>query len=174
MTDAWTQALKEAYASAPTNVIVLPTLELRHALWASPARVVCDKIDLSALLEADAPDGAGTIVTFSACAFQSEPPESSDKPPEIQIRIDNVSREISTLVDQAMGQRSPIEITYRTYIVSDATTHGPHYVLNGLTLRRVSVTSTSVTGTATFGDYINRAFPRVLYTAERFPGLVRS
>lgn len=170
----WSQALKEAYASAPTDVIILPTLELRHALWPAPARVVRDRLDLDALLEAGAPQNAGAVVAFSACAFEAEPPGSSDKPPEINIRIDNVSRELSALVDAAMGQRSPIEITYRIFLAGDAETYGPHYVLYGLTLRRVAVTATSVTGTATFGDYINRAFPRALYTAAQFPGLVRS
>jgi len=174
MEEAWSDAIKEAYASAPVNVIILATLELRHSSWTTPVRVVCDKIDLLGLIEDGAPADENKTVTFSACAFEALTPESSDKLPEIQIRIDNVSREISGHVDSAMGQRAPIEITYREYLNTDAETYGPHYVLNGLTLRRVTCTDMSVTGTATFGDYINRAFPRPLFTAQRFPGLVRS
>lgn len=175
MEEVWTDAIKEAYASALVNVIILATLELNHVSWTEPVRLVCDTLDLTAKTE-DHMEGEilvpGEVVLFNRCAFSVLPPESSDKLPEIQIRIDNVSREISSHVDASMAQRAPIEITYREYLNTDPL-DGPHYVLTGLTLRRVTCTDTSVTGSATFGDFINRAFPREIFTAARFPGLVR-
>lgn len=169
----WSAAIKEAYVNAPHDVVILATLELRHVSWAVPVRVVRDNLDLSAKIEAGAPANAGQVVTFSRCAFEAVPPESSDKLPEITIKIDNVSRDLSGQLDAAMTARAPIDITYREYLSTDAETAGPHYVLNGLTLRRTTCTATSVTGTATFGDYVNRAFPNKVFKASEFKGLLR-
>jgi hypothetical protein len=173
MQDQWSDAIKEAYANAPQDTVILATLELRHSAWTSPVRVVKDTVDLTALIEPGADANPGEVVTFTACAFDALPPESSDKLPEITIKIDNVSRDLSDHLDAAMAVREPVEITYREYLHTDAETNGPHYVLNGLTLRRTTCTATSIKGTATFGDYINRAFPNKMFTAAEFQGLVR-
>jgi len=45
------QALKEAYASAPSDLVIYHTLELRHPSFTSPIRVVRDYADLVATLE---------------------------------------------------------------------------------------------------------------------------
>lgn len=171
--DPWSAAIKEAYSTAPQGVVILATLELRHSSWTAPVRVVRDTLDLDALIEAGAPANAGEVVTFSKCAFEVVPPESSAQMPEITIKIDNVAKVLSDQLEAAMAVRAPIDITYREYLSTDAETAGPHYVLNGLTLRRTTCTPTSVSGTATFGDYINRAYPNKLFKASEFKGLVR-
>ena len=171
MEEQWTDAIKEAYNMAPMGIIIHPTLELRHESWVTPVRIVCDTVDLSAKIEDSGYQG-GTTQTFMACAFEVIPPESSDKLPEITISIDNVSHIISEQIDVAMTVRAPIEITYREYLNTDPLS-GPHYVLNRLTIRRITVNEKNITGTATFGDFINRAFPRQLFNTTEFPGLMR-
>ena len=172
MDDPWDAAIKEAYANAPGEP-VLPTLELRHPSWTSPVRVVRDTLPLNGLLEADAPEDAGTVVSFTACAFEAVPPESTENLPQVQIKIDNVSRVVSGYLVAAMGVRQPVEITYREYLPSDAEAAGPHYCLSGLTLRRATCTMRSVTGTAVFGDFLNRMFPNQFHEADDYAGLVR-
>ena len=47
-------AIKEAYASAPTDTVILHTLELRHPDFVAPIRDVNDHANLTATLEATA------------------------------------------------------------------------------------------------------------------------
>ena len=61
MTDL-TTALKEAYASAPTNVIIYHTLELYHPSFTQAIRVVRDFDPLQATLESTAPRDASHSV----------------------------------------------------------------------------------------------------------------
>jgi len=106
MTDTTlTAALKEAYASAPSNVIIYSTLELYHPTFTSPIRVVRDYNDLVVNLESDAPRNPGdltnattttnTKVTFVAFNFDFTRPEvSSQGIPQVTITLDNVDRAI--------------------------------------------------------------------------------
>ena len=78
---ALSQAIKEAYAAAPSDVVILHTLELRHPAFVDDAgeptaiRVVRDHADLTARLEPGAPLDGGAMVTFIAMAFDlSQPP----------------------------------------------------------------------------------------------------
>jgi hypothetical protein len=175
MTDTTlSQALREAYASAPTAETVLHTLEFRHPSFTTPIRVVRDYQDVVATLEATAPINPGAAVTFTAYAFNFTPPEvSTSGAPEITIVIDNVSSEIVGYIDAAAQTPDLIEVTYRPYLASNLTT--PQAV-PPLTLVITTVTADvfRVQAKATFGDVANRKFPSETYTAERFPGLVTS
>ena len=56
MTDL-TTALREAYASAPTDVVIYHTLELYHPSFTQAIRVVRDFEPLQATLERERPQG---------------------------------------------------------------------------------------------------------------------
>ena len=75
--DTLSQAIKEAYASAPANVIIYHTMELWHPAFTDPIRVVRDYDDLTATLESTAPRNAGESVTFIAFNFDFTKPEVS-------------------------------------------------------------------------------------------------
>ena len=160
------QALKEAYAAAPSDVIIYHTLELNHPAFDQPIYVVNDYDDLLAYLETAAP------VTFLRFAFRLTKPEVSPVGvPQVTVEIDNVSRDILANVQLAMTSTDLITMTYRQYISTDLT--GPQndppmtMVLSG-----ISATVFKVSATASFGDLHNKRFPNQEYTAERFPGLV--
>ena len=68
--------------------------------------------------------------------------------------------------------RAPIDITYREFIVGSELS-GPEFVLNGLTLRRVTSNVFRVAGTASFFDFANMSFPNEVYTQAKFPGINR-
>lgn len=165
------QALAEAYASAPSDEIVYHTLEFRHAAFSTPIRVVRDNADLTARLEASAPEDPGVMVTFIGYAFDLVRPEvSATGAPQCTIEIDNVSREILANIDLAMTSIEPIEVTYREYLGSDL--EGPQNDPT-MTLQIVSITADvfRVRAVAGFPDVANRRFPREEYTLSRFPGL---
>jgi hypothetical protein len=166
------EALAEAYASAPSDEVIYHTLELRHAAFSTPIRVVRDNADLTARLEATAPEDPGEDVTFVGFAFDLVKPElSATGIPQCTIEIDNVSREILANIELAMTSITPVEVTYREYLGSDLL--GPQND-PPMTLQITSITADvfRVKATASFADIGNRRFPREEYTAERFPGLV--
>jgi hypothetical protein len=166
-------ALKEAYASAPSAEVILHTLEFRHPSFTTPIRVVRDQSDFTATLEADAPLNPSTAVSFLAFAFDFTLPEvAKSGTPEIEIRIDNISGELIPYLDAAANSGDLIEVTYRPYLASD--TSGPQMDPPlTLTVRSITADVFGVRARAGFADLANRKFPGEIYDAERFPGLVQ-
>lgn len=167
-------AIKEAYASAPSDEVILFTIEMRHPAFTEPLRVVRDSKNLTARLEADAPVNGGEEVLFIAYPFDIKPPDMDEYgKPELTITIDNVGREILVYIEQAVRQRAVIEVTYRLYLASDLS--GPQ---NNppMTMQAVSISAnpTSITLVASFADLSARAFPKFNYTLEQFPSLLTS
>lgn len=164
-------ALEEAYASAPSSEVVLHTLEIRHPDFTQPIRVVRDHQDLTATLESDAPLNPGEEVTFIRMAFDFVLPEvMKSASPEIEISLDNVSGEVVAYMDAAANSPDLIEVTYRPYLASD--TSGPQ--MNPpmtLIVRSVTVDVFRVKARAGFADIANRKFPNQVYDTERFAGL---
>jgi Domain of unknown function (DUF1833) len=169
---ALSQALKEAYAAAPADTVILHTLEIWHPAFATPIRVVRDMADLQARLEATAPRDGGQMVTFTALAFDLDlPPVDTAPVPEITITLDNVGREISDALDEAAISQDKIEVTYRPYLSTDL--DGPQMDPPvTMTLSDVEADPLRVIGHAAMLDFGNKAFPSITYTASRFPGLV--
>lgn len=160
------EALKEAYASAPSNIVIYHTLELDHSAFVTPIYVVNDFNDLNAQLEDSTP------VTFVRFAFRMVKPEvSPNGVPQVTVEIDNVSREILAHIQLAMQSPDLITMTYRQYISSDLTGPQNDPPLT-MTLTNIKADVFKVTATAGFGDLNNKRFPPNEYTAERFPGLV--
>lgn len=169
---ALSQALAEAYASAPVRDVVYHTLELRHAAFSTPIRIVRDNRDLSARLEASAPQNAGEYVVFVAFAFDLVKPEiSSTGVPQCTIEIDNVSREIIANIELSMTSIEPVQVTYREFLSSDLSRPQNDPPMT-LVLTSISADVFRVRAVASFADVGNRRFPGEDYTAERFPGLV--
>lgn len=173
MTDTTlTAALKEAYASAPSGVIIYHTLELRHPAFSVPIRVVRDYVDLTATLEATAPANPSTSVTFVAFNFNITKPEiSTIGIPQITIELDNVSRDIVANIEAALGTMDLIQATYREFISTDLTAPQNNPPIN-MTLISISVDTFKVRATAGFQDLMNRRFPTTEYDSETFPGLM--
>ena len=176
---ALSEALREAYASAPSNVVILHTLEIRHPDFRDEAgnstaiRVVRDQQDLIARLEASAPINAGQQVRFVAMGFELDlPPVDIAPVPEIAITLDNVTREIVKHLDEASISESPIEVTYRPYLSNDLS--GPQMDPPiTLVITEVEADVQRVTAKARMADIGNKTFPSRLYTATEFPGLAR-
>ena len=167
------EALAEAYATAPAGEVILHTLEFRHPSFTVPLRVVNDQKDFVGTLEATAPIDAGLAVTFVAFAFELIPPEveSTGSIPEITITIDNVSRDILGYMELAANSADLIEVTYRPYLSTDPTEPQMNPPLT-LTIRTVEADIFRITARASFGDFVNKQFPSVLYDATRFPALI--
>ena len=194
-------ALKEAYASAPADVIILDTLEIRHPTFDQPIRVVRnyadqetwltlggasvqavldgltveeqDRVGLVARLEVGAPEDGGVMVPFYAMAFNLElPPVDTMPVPEISVSIDNVGQEISDALDLAVESQDDVQITYRPYLSNDIEGPDMDPPLT-MTLFEADATPLHASGRARMLDIGNKAFPAVYYTALKYPGLAR-
>ena len=177
---SYTEAIQEAYASAPADAVTLDTIELYHPAFIDelgrPAaiRVVLAEEDWLLKLEDGAVLGGGTYVPFLACQFSVTLPEFTEdgSTPSIQLGIANVSREITRHLEQAKQSLIPIKVTYRPYLSSDPS--GPQMVPPiVMEMSEVDVDIFQATGTATIEDIHGRPFPFEKFNTERFPGLRR-
>lgn len=173
------EALKEAYASAPSDALILHTLEFRHPSFVdeggSPTSifVVRDNVDLDATIELDDDLYPGVTVRFIGYAFDFQLPEVSESAaPELTITIDNVNRLIDENLERAILSPSKIEVIYRPYLASDLSAPQMNPPLR-MTIMSVETGDLTVTARAGFGDIANKIFPSLEYTPSEFPGLVR-
>lgn len=167
-------AIQEAYASAPSAEVILPTLELRHPDFPAPVRVVRDHADLTATLEATAPANPGESVTFAKMSFDFVKPEVQQSAlPEVTISLDGASAELIPYLDAAANSVDATEVTYREYLASD--TSGPQMDPPlTLEIQDVHADLTRVTAKAGYANLANRKFPAETYDSNRFPGLAPS
>lgn len=179
MNENISEALKEAYASAPSNVVLLHTLELRHPAFADDSgqptaiRVVRDHVDHICTLEDSASLNAGQAVLFTAMAFDLElPPVDTSPTPEITVTLDNVSTELISYLDKAVETQDMIEMTYRPYLSDDTSVPQMDPPVT-LMITEITVDCYKITATARMMDIGNRSFPSENYTVKNYPGLSR-
>lgn len=164
------QAIREAYASEP-EVIVHHTIEFRHPAFTEPIRVVRDHKSLSARLEEDAPENPGELVEFERFAFELKLPEVSDqRQPEVELQIDNVSREIVANIEAAVVTLQKIEFTYRAYVETnlDQPSNKPPLTL---LVRHIVADAFKVTARIGLPDLTKAAHPRRTYSLAEFGSL---
>ena len=173
------EALKEAYASAPSDVILLHTLELRHPAFMDDGgirtaiRVVRDHVNHRCRLEDTAPLNGGEEVEFLAMAFDLELPSVNTTPlPEITLTLDNVSREIMDYLDVAIEGQDMIEMTYRPYLSDDLSCPQMNPPIT-LVITDITADVMKVTATARMMDIGNKSFPAENYTSKKYAGLTR-
>jgi len=171
-----TDALKEAYATAPDDVILLPTLEWRHSTFKTPEgrpaplRIVRNYQEIRASLESNAPvDPGGTNIQFLPVGFESQPPARiPGQNIELVIVVDNVLPWIGEYVEAATQLQEPVFVRYRQYR-SNALTE-PDYIFE-MTLAVVTTRQNELRATCTLPDYFNRPFPKRFYNHVTAPFL---
>lgn len=155
----------EAFACATKNDPIIETLELSHPTGGDPIYICRNNENLSLKIE----DASAHV--FRAVPFSLKRPNSGQSGlQEMQIQIDNVSRDVQEFVEAAMLTRDPISVKYRVYLASDpdAPKNSPPLTL---TLVDVVITPLHVSGKARFADILNARFPKRPYTRARFPTL---
>lgn len=161
---ALSDALKEAYATAPSNILYLDTLAIAHPL-ADTLYLVKDRVDHFLKLE------TGEVVQFLPTGFRFVLPAAGDNGlQELSIAVDNVDRRPSDFINLVRESAEPVTVTYRPYLSTNP--EGPE--MNPplvLFLTDIVVTSVEITGRATFADILNRSYLSENYTRRRFPGL---
>ena len=170
MSDVWTQAAREAFATA-TGGVILFTLELYHPDWDAPIFVVSGFEDIVVTLEATAPRLAGQQVECIALPFEVVDGKiEAATTPEVTLKIDNVSNEMSEYLEAAAGSRYPVKAIPRTYLESNLSV--PLQVLPfEMTVTNPSANNSSVTCTLTVPDVMQRNAFTESMTSARLPNL---
>lgn len=190
------EAMEEAMASAPTDRIMIDTVEIIHpgfvaqdGVTRTSARLVKDNFPLRAKLEASADIDAGQVVRFEPLMFSMLLPKStSNELPFIDVAIDNVDNVLTYWTDLAARDHRKTTLIYRPYLfypdsdlidgdvrvagVSNALARTPEMDPPvRMTISDITLTRSRVTFKARPLDYINMKFPKELYTKARFPAL---
>lgn len=167
------QAIKEAYASAPSDVVIVDTLELRHPAFTEPIRVVADYAPIQARLEPSALQNPNEVVTFIPFAFSLKRPEVFDKGvPELEFSIDNVSGEIIDQIELAMSVPEKLEITYRAFLSNDLLSGPQNDPPITMTITFIEIDVMTISARASIVDFANKKFPNNEYDERTYPGLI--
>lgn len=166
------QAIKEAYASCPSDTIIYHTLEIKHPDFIddngnpTTIRIVQGFHGIIATLE------TGEKVSFQAMCFDIElPPVDTSAVPEISIEFDNVSQEIIKHLDNAASSQHKTELIYRPYLSNDLSTPQMIPPIN-LTITEINCDIYKITAKARMTDIGNKIFPNETYRLSKFIGLI--
>lgn len=168
----YTQAIAEAYASAPIDELALNTLVMRHPNFVdemgNPTSLYLVQGYEDYTLGLD-----GVMTLFKAVPFAFTLPGFEEgSVPQLNLSIDNVSHLITTYLELAIESLEPITVEYRPYLLSDPSQPQLDPPIT-MRLSKVTVDVFSATGVATLDDVNNWPFPNRRYTHNDFPGLFR-
>lgn len=155
--------IETVYASAPTDKVILPTLEILVPGF-DPIRVVAAYEDLTATLE------TAETVTFQAGPFQYKEPAKDTKGNQtLTFSIANVTGEAQKAIDAALASDAQVPVNYRVFLSGDlsAPAKQPYKMI----LRGGTFEGMMVMVEAGYFDLLNTAWPRKRYLSEDFPGL---
>lgn len=170
------EAMHEAAAIALTSRVMLDTFELYHPIGTGvdPVYVVNNDEDFVATIESTADRNASSEVTFLKSGVKPTFPEESDQAsmPEISLTLSGVSGVLSDALRSARGSLDPWELIWRIYAHDDASAPAKLPPL-ALLVTSVDMDGEAVKLTASFGDSVNVAVPRITFKRSEYPGLVR-
>jgi hypothetical protein len=169
--------LAEIFASAPVGHRLYMTLEFIHPAFRDDAgdpttiRLVQGFEDITATLEATAPEDPGDAVLFTAAPFEVDLPLKDVKGRhDLNLVLDGVSGDVVRQLElQAAANRSPVKVILREYVSSNLS--APQGTPIKMTLLNPSVSMTRVSASAVFADVVNRAYPGIVYKLSTHPGL---
>ena len=160
-----TQAVREAYASAPSGIMLWHCLTLSHSAWAGTLDITQDTA------EHVLTDEAQRSATYLPIAFAFTLPEVSESSvSEILVEIDAVPRDVAALLDLAVSATGVITLQYRAWLSNDVS--APAYGPLSLSVTAASASIDKVSLRASAANVANLAFPNLDYTPSKFPGLV--
>lgn len=154
--------LSVVYASAPTEELIIPTLEVQLQNH-DPIRICCGFEDQ--MLGVD-----GVMVPFEAGSLTiSLPAKNASGNQTLTFGVPGVTGQVQTYVDHALAADAPVYLIYREYLESDKTV--PARTPYRMVLRGGVIEGAVAQFEAGYYDILNTAWPRERYTAETAPGI---
>lgn len=172
------EALKEAYAVAPSDVFEYYTFEFVHPAWTEPVRVVYGWEAIEARIENPSEGNyAGQLVEWQPLPIEFTLPATiADEVPSFEFSFYDPSRIVMQKVfDSQKTNPEGIEMYLRIYLnnrldIGPETNPVLHFSVGSV---RIQQGSSMVSGRCVFTDYLGRSAPFRTYTLAEFPGLRR-
>lgn len=156
--------LATVYASAPDSEVLVPTIELSSAAFATPIRICTGFEDHAFTLE------NSETVTFEASGLDvALPKRDTSGQQNLTFAIDNVTGTAQAVLDHAIEENEQITLTYRLYLASQP--EAPAEKPLTMIVVGAQMNASSVQVTCSFRDILGRTWPRERYTAQFAPGL---
>lgn len=161
------EELEKAYAS--NTATPLNTIRIKHSgIAGGSIDLVQGYYNITATLE------DSTVVTFLASGFGIKlPNRSTDGRQDLQITLDNVSKEAWTQISAAkVASRSAQEkivCEYRPFLEADLS--APAGATYKLTVRETSINRNRVSMTASYAPIPDISYPRKRYYSTDYPGV---
>lgn len=158
-----TTLLNRVYASAPTDAILLQTLDIRVS-GETPVLVCSGYRDVTATLE------TSEEVTFEAGNLAITLPEKSDSGQQtLNFGIWNATGRAQGIIEAAIESGAQVPIVYREYLASDlsAPQHSPlPFIMVGGEFKGIGLQIE-----ASYYDILNTRWPRQIYDSNNAPGI---
>ena len=161
------EALREAYAVAPADTVVLDTLEVSTSGQPS-VHLTNNYISFTANLE------TGSPATFQPIPFKVKlPDKSSSELPTMTITIANPNQIVSNYLRAANIAKTPVKVMFRPFL---ATNNGSTITVQlpvpmTFHIGPVKLGIDKVEVQCLFPNIANKRFPNESYTVRLFPGL---
>lgn len=147
--------LVDAFAQE-TDEAIIPLITIEHDEWEETVRVAMNATDITS-----------RGYTFLAYPFDLVvPDDTSDRPPQAQLTIDNIDRRITESLESSIV---PPTITIEIIRSSDPDTVEVSW--SNMTLREVKYDKLVISGTLTYEDMERESYPAGSFTPAYFPGL---
>ncbi|MDR1660427.1 MAG: DUF1833 domain-containing protein [Desulfovibrio sp.] len=172
-------AIEEAYASAPSDVRVLYTLEFFHHAFTQPARVARwsaaapEPKRFLCRIEDNAPYNPGEVVEFIGLPFDLNMPEKSNTTPgEFTFHVADVGYALDADLEAAALSGGIITAIFRVYEQGEELS-GPAQVWPGIqvTSPRLDPATGDMYATGSILGWVNESYGEYL-TPEESPALV--
>ncbi len=172
-----TQAWQEATTTSPKDEVLIITLEFQHPAFLeggvlTAVRVARDNVETQNFtIESTANLNANQSVPFIGMPFEvAYPTVGEDLGVECEIRVDNVSKEISKYLEVAVTGNNPIVVIFRGYLKSQRTVvgQGPYR----LELRAAVVKGATLSGKIMVSSPDDLKFLKKVYDQVNFPALL--
>jgi len=155
--------IKTVYASAPSEYVILPTLEILVPGY-DPIRVVAAFEDVTVTLEND------EEVTFLQGPFEyKRPTKDTSGNQTLTFAIANVTGEAQKAVEFALEADAEVPVIYREYLSTDLSAPAINPIK--MTMRGGGFEGMMVQIEAGYYDLLNAAWPRLRYTSDIAPEL---
>ncbi|PCI27877.1 hypothetical protein COB55_04880 [Candidatus Wolfebacteria bacterium] len=156
---SFTQAMKEALASAPTDVTTIDTMVLNHPTFPSALYFARSEYDIEL-------DGQVYIGRQYKIRF---PQMSAKSNSSLSITLSKIGRQTISYIDAAVITLDPITVLAQSWILG---TSGPQSGFEtALETRVVTLKNNDLNLTAGYPDLVNLKVPQRVYTTEEFPGI---
>ncbi len=178
-------ALAEAYASAPANEFVIRGVELIHPRFQDgegnpdSLRAALDEREWTLPHEATARMHPGQSVLYEPLALRAVMPAQDEGGfGELRLSLDNVPRTFLPQIEAAAEVRASAILVYREWVAVQDTETGeftlpaePDLIVGELTVKRITTRMLTIECSATFIDLLRKGFPTAVFDRDAFPGL---